>query len=389
MKIFTSPRFITSLFLFVAIQTFLNIAPGLAYVSIASSPVTGLLNPTDPLNSNDDFYLYFEGTDHGLYKIACDDAELKPGTCDEINDRTATEATRLGGTDVLAYSSPCVLYDHKDTTQGHIFYQGINNELYRMNLDGTEVVDLGVQTFSTPCAIWESFYKNGAWMPLSESVYFQGADNELCKVCGDGTEVIHFRVQAFSAPCAVNVVDKETASATTNIFYQGAANALNKFDVLKFSTDPANSVTFLNNRTKSTPAVKYGESKYILFQSAQNELCKVDSNGNNTTHTNQEILSSPCIRFQSQEFREFYLLTLFQGADNNLITLLEYQSGDAYFNLTSYHAKSTPCSIVRNERYTWMHMTDHHYVNYICFQNSDHRLQVISKNLHDFFQTNK
>ncbi len=406
MKFFVLPRAIFSVFLFVAIQTFFGVAPGSAYVGIVSSPVTGLMNPTDPLNSNDDFFLYFEGPDHGLYKIACDNGELNPLRWDKVNDRTATVATRLGGIDVVTYSSPCVLHDYKNpnswenATQGHIFFRGAGNELYRMNLDGTGLLDLGVQTLSIPCAIWEAVYKNGASTPLSESVYFQGLNNELFKVNSDGTGLIDLGVQTFSSPCAVNVKDVKVQSATTEVFYQGAGNELNKLDVLKFTTDPTHCITFLNNYIASTPALEYsgpafnaetdtGTSEFnILFQSTENEFCKVDPNGKNPTiHTNQVILSSPYARSQWLEGGDLYQGCIFQGGNNNLITQFSdsYPRDDSFaggdFEGCDYQTKSTPCSIIRHEASSGLFYPTYSDIMYICSQNSDDRLEIFSTDI--------
>lgn len=287
---------IYSLFSLFLIQAIIGISIASAYISTASAPISMSSSfNTCHAAPNHDPCVYFQGTDNRFYKIHFDDPDLNSTLCDNVNDNTATKATALGDAQII--SSPALWYDDSALT-GWAFFQGPNNELWKVRLDGTQLTDLHLQALSSPAVIMES---NGL------KIYFENPNHELCMANDDGTGLTDLGDQVFSTPRLVYGVHKTGCSSTsTLVFYQGTNHTLTKCEMSGWtSKNPESAITRFNAFTKSTPIVVWAHvpfTSYVYFQDENDHFMQVDLNGN-SMHlvTSRTILSAPCYDLGDRE----------------------------------------------------------------------------------------
>jgi hypothetical protein len=306
-----------ALVLFLGLETILSVSTAHAYISTRSAPVH--LN-APYVNKTNEEKIFFQGQDNGLYSIFSDDPELFEATCDKNNDLTTSKATLLGTTGEI-FSPPCV------ASNDWIYFQGANNELYKIKIDGTGLKDLNVQTFSTPAVCMHN--RNGK--DTTAYIYYQGTNSELYELCDDNSSPpTDFGVQILSAPYIGVYV-----SGWPYIYYQGGGNELCRstpsfYNKALISND-------LKNQTLSTPCflVTYmGLIRSVYFRGTDNNLYYVSDDPGAAVSLHCHIYDSPII--SSADSSHIY----FQSDNNTLVQIKNDGS-----NAVTLHRrmKSTPC----------------------------------------------
>jgi hypothetical protein len=189
---------------------------------------------SDPLTGQ---WVYFQGTDNRLLKVR--------------DDSAGTDLTHIGGQ--YTNSTPFVTFD-ATTQEVHVYFQGLNNGLYRVNSDGSNFFQIGTNTTDAAPFVF-SDPVDGEW------VYFRGHnDNKLWKVRGDnaGTDLTQIGTNTTNSTPFV------WFDASTNevwIFFQGTDNKL-----WKVRNDAAGSglSNIGGNYTQSSPYVS--EDGWVYFQ---------------------------------------------------------------------------------------------------------------------------
>jgi hypothetical protein len=189
---------------------------------------------SDPLTGE---WVYFQGTDNKLWKVR--------------DDSAGSVLTWIGGQ--YTNSTPFVTFD-ATTQEVHVYFQGLNNGLYRVNSDGSNFFQIGTNTTDAAPFVF-SDPADGEW------VYFRGHnDSKLWKVRGDntGTDLTQIGTNTTNSTPFV-WLDPSTNEAW--IFFQGSDNKL-----WKVRNDAAGS-SLLNiggNYTQSSPYVS--EDGWVYFQ---------------------------------------------------------------------------------------------------------------------------
>jgi hypothetical protein len=190
---------------------------------------------SDPLDGE---WVYFRGTGDELWKVR--------------GDSDGTDLTRIGGNSTS--STPFVTFD-ATAQEVHVYFQGTDNRLLRVNGDGSGGIQIGTNyTSSSPFVF-------GDPVDGTEWVYFRGTDHEqLWKVRGDsaGTDLTQIGTNTTSSTPFV------TLDASTNevwVYFQGTDNKL-----WKVRNDAAGSGLFHigGNYTRSSPYVS--DDGWVYFQ---------------------------------------------------------------------------------------------------------------------------
>lgn len=193
---------------------------------------------SDPLDGE---WVYFRGTGDELWKVR--------------GDSDGTDLTRIGGNSTS--STPFVTFD-ATAQEVHVYFQGTDNRLLRVNGDGSGGIQIGTNyTSSSPFVF-------GDPVDGTEWVYFRGTDHEqLWKVRGDsaGTDLTQIGTNATSSTPFV------TLDASTNevwVYFQGTDNKL-----WKVRNDAAGSGLFHigGNYTRSSPYVS--DDGWVYFQGTE------------------------------------------------------------------------------------------------------------------------
>jgi outer membrane protein assembly factor BamB len=259
--------------------------------------------------------------------------------------------------------------------QGHIYFQGTDDKLWQVLVDGSGGVNLGgFKTKSAPFVADGYVYFEGTdgklWkvsvsdpqndrtnlggfktssMPFVDQgvVYFRGTDDKLWRVNSDGTGATQlggFKTQ--SSPFV----------SGGYIYFQGTGtdNKLWKVSV----TDPQHDRTNLGGyHTKSTPTVANG---HVYFQGTDDKLWKVSINNPTVDATNLNKLKTSSSPFVNQEF------IYFRGTDNRLWRMYTDGSGRT----------SPGCDAGTNWSGNWTQDSPFVYGDKVYFRGTDDRLLV-------------
>jgi Domain of unknown function (DUF5050) len=184
-----------------------------------------------------------------------------------------------------------------------LYFQGTDDKLWKLNIDGTGGVNLGgYKTRSSPVV-------------AGDFIYFQGTDDKLWKVKLDGTG-------------GVNLGGYKCASSPTvtadKIYFQGTDNKL-----WAVNLDGAGGVNLAGYQTKSSPVVIV---PYIYFQGTDNKLWRIQLDG--TAGINLGLFQTDSPPFVSRDH------IYFQGTDDKLWKV--GLDGTGGVNLAGYKTSSPP-----------------------------------------------
>ena len=162
-----------------------------------------------------------------------------------------------------------------------IYFQGTDNEIWRVNPDGSGGIKLGLQAKSQPVV-----YGN--------TVYFQGMQNQLyqCNLDGTGLNILGGNSTA-SAPFVT----------ATGVYFRGTGDRL-----WRIRLDGTGAMNLGGNSTSSTPFVI---GQYVFFQGTGNNLWRVNIDG-----TKGFVLGGNCQTASSPFATSKYVY--FRGTGNNL-----------------------------------------------------------------------
>ncbi|HEV2424195.1 MAG TPA: DUF5050 domain-containing protein [Terriglobia bacterium] len=216
----------------------------------ASTPVA----VPDP---NGGVWIYYQGTDNGLWKVKDD------GTGQlQINDNSTA-------------STPFVVPDPQGAW---VYFKGTDSTLWKVRDNGTLQAQIGNNTTaSTPFVVPDP---NGgpAW------VYFQGTDNTLWKVQDDGNNQSQV---GNNTTASTPFVIPDPNGGPNWVYFQGTDNTL-----WKVQDDGSNQSQIGNNTTSSTPFVvpdPNGGPNWVYFQGTDNALWKVRDDGSQQYHIGENM----------------------------------------------------------------------------------------------------
>jgi hypothetical protein len=200
-----------------------------------------------------------------------------------------------------------------------IYFQGTDDKLWRINLDGSAGLNLGgYQTKSTP-------------MVFGDGVYFQGTDDKLWKINLDGSGGVYLGGYKTNSKPVVTV---------NSVYFQGTDDKL-----WKIKLDGTGGTNLSGYKTKSSPVVA---GSYVYFQGTDDKLWRVHTDGSAGINLGLFTTKSSPYVTQSHAY--------FQGTDDKLWrTTLDGANG---VNLGGYKTSSTPF------------VTDQH----VYFQGTDDKL---------------
>lgn len=294
MKFFT-PCFFSTL-LFCTLQLFLGTTPSFAN---AANPI---LIHSAPVVV--DGWIYFqrahddgpgEHINNGLYKISTDGSNLT-----FLNHYTK--------------SPPCVSQD------GFIYFQDLNDQLIKMDINGNNAIPLTAWAATTPC------------VSSSGDLYFQSQDLQLYEFeqpfSGNAWPVF-----LYSSCCsAPTLFENETQQ---KVFFRDNNNALIAYDCINKNT------TLVLNNIESTPCIASDStgSDHIFFQTTKNELKRAEIDGQNILSLNEHTVSTPCV---GKDWWQMISYVYFQ-TPNNELKRVDIEGKHATF--LHHKTISTPCAV--------------------------------------------
>lgn len=341
-----------SLFFLILFCLFVGAPSSWAFIRIFSAPVFS----TD----RTDKYLYFQGPNNLLFKVASDSPEIviasenslnpfpEPVTWNAFKDLTTTAATQLG-TSATIYSSPSVPGD------GWCYFQGATNSNYlrfssntfyslsRISVDGDGFSTFGgsVTTAFAPAASTDGYVY---YFSYTDAIApnLQGVP-KLFKIptgAASGNQA-----QAILANSSASVFGLSAPCVPGNgmIYFQGKPNPGPSSELVGISTSGGPIIHF-NYLTLSAPFVgldHYGiPNGGIYFQGGDqanySQLCSMETaDASNFVPQTQAILATPYV---GQDRCVYFL-----GIDN---TIYQYDLRSSLFNPRSLyiHANSPPVS---------------------------------------------
>ncbi len=219
--------------------------------------------------------VFFQGTDNKLWRVNIDGSDSRP----------------------LHYESRSAPF----VQDGYVYFQGKGNKLWRIKSDGTGGTQLGNHTtLSTP------FVAEGV-------VFFQGTDNKLWRVNIDGSDSRVLHDESRSAPFVQD----------GHVYFQGKGNKL-----WRVKSDGTGGTQLGNHTTLSTPFVAGG---VVFFQGTDNKLWRVNTDGSDSRALHYASRSAPFVQGDS---------VYFQGTDDKLWRIKS--DGNGGENLRFHLTTSSP-----------------------------------------------